>query len=449
MKLNLLVKSIVLIPGSGEYVYVVTNGKQGVKLAINNLKQDFPNVKDINIAISWYASSLDAKNSFVKPLVLDNQDKASQSPWNVGSFSREYAEKVCFTQFKSPCSGGTPSDSSITQLVKFLHEQSFKLTFLPLLLVNLPNNNWRGFITPDSQQSVTKFFQSNGYNDYILHYATLKDTDNRSLISYFENFIIGSELKGLTTYRDFGAAKFSAVVELINLAEEVKDLSPRVQVSYAANGLGEYHHTDGGLYALDDLWCDKNIDFIGISAYFSLLEPGIPPNIQNTFNGFTSGKDADYYMSGNQKIYLEGPTWGAKNLKHWWSSFHYENGRKTCYLPETKPVYILEFGFPSSKLALHTPEAFPSIQDIKAGKFIADNNLQHIGICAALLFFQSQNFINKSFLYAYDARPYNELVAKQSYTDHSLFALGHWFSNKNMQDFECSLPGSDQTYDDL
>jgi hypothetical protein len=449
MKLNQMIKSIVLIPGSGEYVYAVTQANQGVKLAISNLRHQFPNVKDISIAVSWYATSLDAKNSYVLPLKLDNHQKQGFSEWKVAEFSRDKAQRVCFTKDNTPCSGGTPSDSSVIDVVKFLYAQSYKLTFMPLLLVNTANNDWRGSIAPDSPQAVTNFFQINGYNKYILHYATLKDGSGQSLITYFENFIIGSELVGLTTYRDFGNEMFNGVKELINLATKVKELSPHTQISYSANGLGEYHHTSGGLYALDDLWCNKNIDFIGISVYFSLSQKGEKGTILDAFNGFTSGDQADYYMSGNQKVYFDGPTCGAKNMKHWWSNFHYENGQKTCFIPESKPIYILEFGFSSSQFALQRPEAFPSTQDVKTGKFIVDNNLQQTGICATLLFFNSQSFIKKSFLYAFDARPYQEFVTQKKYADHILFHSGHWFNNKGMEHFECALVGSNYDENDL
>ena len=79
-------------------------------------------------------------------------------------------------------------------------------------------------------------------------------TTHDLLKDYVDAFIIGSELIGITSIKD-SANNFPAVLELINLARLVKEIvGSNVQVTYAADW-SEYHHTSGGWYNLDPLFC--------------------------------------------------------------------------------------------------------------------------------------------------------------------------------------------------
>ncbi|MFQ8433711.1 glycoside hydrolase TIM-barrel-like domain-containing protein [Amaricoccus sp. W119] len=98
----------------------------------------------------------------------------------------------------------------------------------------------------------------------ILHYAHLC-----AAAGGVDAFLIGSELRGLTTLRS-DASTYPAVAALVDLASDVRGiLEPDTAISYAADW-SEYfgHHPDDGSgdvrFHLDPLWADPNISFVGI-----------------------------------------------------------------------------------------------------------------------------------------------------------------------------------------
>ena len=157
--------------------------------------------------------------------------------------------------------GGTTSDSSILGFFKELKSRNKKTIFHPKILMDIDNIPSSKLITGNCFDIKSFFTKTNGYNEYIKHYAAL-------LKDYIDVFLIGSELYGLTSIRDENN-NFPAIEELIKLAKNIKEiLGPNVLMSYAAD-YKEYHNIDGW-YALDELWSNENIDFIGINAYFPI-----------------------------------------------------------------------------------------------------------------------------------------------------------------------------------
>jgi len=85
-----------------------------------------------------------------------------------------------------------------------------------------PAYPWRGRITAQSADDVSAFFD-NGYRRMILHYANLC-----AAAGGVESFLIGSELKGLTTSRT-GRGVYPAVAALARLAGDVAAILPNAK----------------------------------------------------------------------------------------------------------------------------------------------------------------------------------------------------------------------------
>ena len=115
-------------------------------------------------------------------------------------------------------------------------------------------------------------------------------------------FLIGSELRGLTTLRS-SATAYPFVAALMTLAAEVKAILPMAKITYAADW-SEYfgHHPQDGsgdvFFHLDPLWASSAIDVIGIDNYFPLTDWRDGRNHLDRLAGAASIYDADYLKSG-------------------------------------------------------------------------------------------------------------------------------------------------------
>ena len=112
-----------------------------------------------------------------------------------------------------------------------------------------------------------------GLRRMILHYAHLC-----AAAGGVDAFLIGSEMRGLTTVRS-GAATYPAVQAFRDLARRraARILGAGTKISYAADW-SEYfgHQPDDGsgdvFFHLDPLWADADIDFVGIDNYMPLSD---------------------------------------------------------------------------------------------------------------------------------------------------------------------------------
>ena len=107
---------------------------------------------------------------------------------------------------------------------------------------------------------------------FVLHYAHLAQAAGG-----VDAFLIGSELRGLTTLRDEDDA-FPFVEELCTLAGDVRAiLGPATKITYGADW-SEYfghHPLDGSgdvYFHLDPLWAHPDIDAVGIDNYMPLSD---------------------------------------------------------------------------------------------------------------------------------------------------------------------------------
>jgi len=449
-----LVKAMVMIPGSGEYVYDTIIQKKSVLLpfgaamstttinshnhyniansihSLNQLQMTCQNVEWISPVVCWFGDNTDARNCTIKPAVEFKDVNLSYSEeWLVAGYNRETAYEITKDNFNNPLYGGSVNDASVVRYLMEIKQRQLNIMFYPMFFLDVPNKPWRGRLTTESRY-VTDFFQKkHGYNDFILHYANLvKD--------HIDAFVIGSELIGLT--RIHNGDNFPAVSELIKLAQLVKQIvGPNVLVTYAADW-SEYHHTEGGWYNLDPLWASPDIDFIGIDAYFPVtkaVSSTITP--EEIANGWANGEGYDYYIdyTDNSKHPLQ-PQYAWKNIRYWWENNHKNpNGEITQWQPRSKLIWFTEFGFPSIDKASNQPNVFFDPKCIDGGiprhsNGSTDFSIQRKAIRAFLEYWRTQEYIGEMFLWTWDARPYPAWPHMKFWKDGNLWEKGHWVNNK-------------------
>lgn len=283
-----LVKSIVMIPGSGEYVYDTKVQEKSVistfgtaisttkinshnhyniansVYSLNQLQTTCENIKWVSPVVCWFGNSLDAKECIIRPAVeFKEKDVKYSEEWIVGKYNRNTAYEITKDEHQHPTYGGSVNDASLIRYLTELQSRRLKIMFNPMFFLDIKGKPWRGTLTCEANYITSFFEREHGYNDFILHYANL-------VKNHVDAFIIGSELVGLTRINNYN--KFPAVDELIKLAHKVKQIvGSDVLVSYAADW-SEYHHTNGGWFNLDPLWASSDIDFVGIDAYFPVTD---------------------------------------------------------------------------------------------------------------------------------------------------------------------------------
>jgi hypothetical protein len=264
------ITGVTMIPGAGEYVYDTVvqtkttgqsnafgvlvqagktetvnqhnlSGKADVLAALDDLQTNLPNNQWVSVVVDWFADSLSPASMNILPAVEFDGTGAAVSPdeWAVGSFTRATAHQILHFSDGSPTFGGTPTDKSIIRVCQELKNRGYKVIFYPQLQVDTITPDakpWRGHITPTSSSDVTAFFTgTNGYNNFVMHYANLS-VGGVALKSVIDAFMIGSELVGLTNYMPTSGS-FPAVTQLVSLAGSVKSAmsGTSVKVTYGAD----------------------------------------------------------------------------------------------------------------------------------------------------------------------------------------------------------------------
>ncbi|MDR3289985.1 MAG: glycoside hydrolase TIM-barrel-like domain-containing protein [Rickettsiales bacterium] len=347
---------------NGELVNINQNNNQNVSdavLSIQQLKKSLPNCNWISPSVAWFCNSLNIANCNIEPK-CDFNTPITFEPytWQVGEKTRLNANVV--NRY-----GGTICDMAIVNYFAYLKEMGFKNMFYPILLMDLADKPWRGYLTGNTNNLATFFTK---YNNFILHYATL-------LQGKVDCFLIGSELIGITKIP-------GAIGYLVNLAAQVKAiLGQNVLVSYTANW-NEYAD-------LGELWSSSFIDFVGINMYIPLTND-IQENITKQ-----SIVDA----------------WSEINLVNF--------GKK---------IWFCEYGFASVNCTSNEPSngVLPDLSDGKINNFA-----QRQAIEATIEFWQDKVYVERMFLYCWDARPYPFFPAKVDiWTDGDDWYRGHWINGK-------------------
>ena len=308
-----------------------TNAVPDIVAALDQLQAAAPNLLSISLVVSWFGTDLRAGNCQITPGVENATKLTTPEIWAVNGVARARAHVISLDATGRTAYGGTPADFSVVQAIKEIKARGLRVTFYPFLLMDIPAGNtlpdpysdnattfeqaaypWRGRITcspaagyagtvDNTAGAATQVsaFMGNaqaadfsvsgeavswtggadwGYRRMILHYAKLC-----AAAGGVDSFLIGSELRGLTTIRDGltianGAASYPVVTALKQLAADAANiLGAGTAISYAADWSEYFGHQpqDGSgdlLYHLDPLWADPNISFIGIDNYLPLSD---------------------------------------------------------------------------------------------------------------------------------------------------------------------------------
>lgn len=455
------IKNINLIPGSGEFVYdtkiqmkvaqedigdkSITYGpaqrmnhhnyssETDFMLSLKQLKTSLPNIEWVSVVVNWFANSLDIKDCKVYPVAEFQYDSVTMpDDWQVGEITRSKAKLISKDDQGNPRYGGTVSDVALLRCVEELRNRGYKVMLYPMLLMDVPNKPWRGYLT-GLPEDVSSFFVE--YNKFILHYLMLFQ-------GKIDGFIIGSEFVGLTRIKD-SSGSYPAISELIKLAEQAKQkLGNNAIVTYAADWT-EYHSSDGW-YNMDELWSSKYIDVIGIDAYFPLTdgrEPTFGYTKHDIERGWTSGEGYDYfYLDSKNKTGKTNYTdsrFAWKNIEKWWSKHHINpDGKTTKWQPKMKKIWFTEYGFPSVDGCSNQPNVFidQSSVDSKYPYYSQGNvdfHAQRTAIDGTLAKWHNSEMVEKMFLWAWDARPYPYFPDLcEVWADCSNWQTGHWIQGK-------------------
>ncbi len=315
------------------------------------------------------------------------------------------------------------------------------------------------------------------YRRFILHFAKLAQISGG-----VDRFAIGSEMVGLTTLRGVNHS-YPAVQKLVELAGDVRTILPgHTAMTYAADW-SEYfgHHTgDDVSFHLDPLWSSDAIDAIGIDAYFPLSDwrdggAHVDADVAEDIYDMTylksqmeGGEGYDYFYASHadRERQLRSPiTDGAagkpwvfryKDLRNWWSQPHYNRRggmeliTPTAWVPESKPIWLMEIGCPAIDKGANQPNVF---YDMKSGdsKYpyysnASRDDLMQRRYLEAFLSYWSEDgqnnptsavyagpMINTDMinLWAWDARPFPDFPARGSvWSDGENWQLGHWLTGR-------------------
>lgn len=427
-RLRYELKGFVMIPGCREFVLDpwFSMGKKAPK-SLQELRKDFPFAEWVSPVVAWFGTSLDIKECKIKPGYDQNYPEALLNMWQVGGFDRNNAYPLSLNNFGNTNYGGSINDVSVRQYLKLLKAVGLKIAFYPLLMLDVEGKIWRGRLSGDAES--VELFYSNEYEPFILHYAKLTKP-------FANAFIIGSELVALTKIHDSNYI-FPFIEKLIELAGKVREiLGPDVKVTYAADW-SEYYSSDGVQRPLDKLWACKDIDMVGIDAYFPLTDLNqVRITEEQIRKGWESGEGWDYYYEDKTKtFYKEGEYWNCwKNLEYWWNSEHWVGNCKTPWAPQMKPIWFTEFGFPSVDKASNQPNVFYDMSSKESafpkhsqGKI--DYAIQKNAILATLDFCKDSKFIEQIFYWCWDARG-SGWAFNDCYADGRNWAKGHWIDGK-------------------
>lgn len=304
------VRAVVMIPGSGEFVYATepvtrrvglgqteaenahtVQGDTDWSVSLDQLAATLPNAGAVSLVVSWFGTDLRADHCQIRPAV-DNDDKAtSPLTWRVAGLSRATAPLVSHHDGR-PAYGGTPSDQTVVAAIQDLKSRGYAVTLNPFILMDVPHQSelaspydpastqsaypWRGRITVDPAPTVTgspdltsaaadqiaSFVGAAASSDFAISgsqvvYDGPAEWSFRRMILHYahlavaaggvDGFILCSELRGLTQARS-SAAVYPFVDALVALAAEVRTvLGPDTKITYGADW-SEYfgHHPQDG-----------------------------------------------------------------------------------------------------------------------------------------------------------------------------------------------------------
>ncbi|SDB31637.1 baseplate multidomain protein megatron [Bauldia litoralis] len=545
------VRAVTMIPGATEFGYSPTSVKEikspGHKVpltrhtdrrhtdwdtSLSELKSLCPNLERVGLVVAWFGNDLRANHCTIKPAVT-NRDIKTTVDWKAGGLTRATARLVSQYQGK-PAYGGTPSDASVIAAIRNLDNNGLKITFIPFVMMDIAAGNgltdpyggaeqgaypWRGVITgsrapgvdgtPDqtatAADQIDAFVGTASPGDFALDgdtvvYSGPDEWSFRRLILHnawlckaaggVDAFLLGSELRGLTTLRS-GTSSYPFVEALVDLAADVRDvLGPSVKLSYGADWTEYFGHqpADGSgdvHFHLDPLWASDDIDAVAIDNYMPLADWRDGSDHADAAI-WENGRSADYFRAnvaageGFDWFYASpgdrdaqtrtaitdgayGKPWvfRYKDLKSWWRNQHrnrpggVEAGSPTGWVPESKPFWFTELGCPAVDKGANQPNVFLDPKSSASASpcystGARDDLVQRRFLEAALSFFDpthaayagDSNPVSSVYggrmvkegmthLWTWDARPYPAFpYLTDVWSDGENWTLGHWLTGR-------------------
>jgi hypothetical protein len=317
------------------------------------------------------------------------------------------------------------------------------------------------------------------FRRFILHYAHLAQAAGG-----VDSFILGSELVGLTTLRD-SPSSYPAVASLRALAQDVRGiLGSDPILTYAADWT-EYagHRPQDGtgdlFFHLDPLWADPAISVVGVDWYPPLadwrdgahLDAEIAPGADDYayLSERIEGGEAHawYYASPQARADqlrtpitdgAQGKPWvfRAKDLRGFWTNHHHdrpggvEAAAPTAWIPQSKPIWLVELGCPAIDKGANSPNLFVDDKSSESAwppfsNGARDDLIQRRVLEAYLNYWSLDGNANPVsaldgrrmidpdgiHLWCWDARPYPAFPARpEVWADASAWRLGHWLNGR-------------------
>ncbi|MCB1494163.1 MAG: glycoside hydrolase/phage tail family protein [Bauldia sp.] len=545
------IRAVTMIPGATEFGYSPTSVKEikspGHKVpltrhtdrrstdwdaSVADLTALCPNLERVGLVAAWFGDDLRANHCTIKPGVTD-RDIETTVAWGTAGLGRATARLV--SQYKGkPAYGGTPSDATVVAALRDLDDRGLKVTFIPFIMMDIAEDNgltdpyggaeqgaypWRGMITgsrapgisgsPDKTSTaadqVDALVGTAAPGDFSLSgdtvvYSGPDEWSFRRLILHYawlckaaggvDAFLLGSELRGLTTLRS-ATSTYPFVDALVDLAADVRSvLGPSVKLSYGADWTEYFgHQPDDGSgdvhFHLDPLWASDDIDAVAIDNYMPLadwrdgsdhLDAGSWDDGRSA--GYfranvAAGEGFDWYYASDADRDAQtrtaitdgayGKPWvfRYKDLKSWWSNQHHdrpggvEAAGATDWVPEAKPFWFTELGCPAVDKGANQPNVFPDKKSSASAipwysTGARDDLVQRRFLEAALSFFDpthddyaaGSNPVSAVYgdrmvdpdmthLWTWDARPYPAFpYLTDVWSDGANWTTGHWLTGR-------------------
>ncbi len=539
------IKAVCLIPGAGEFVYATEpvfrysgpgqevaenvhaeRDRANLLVSLDQLAADLPNCETVMLVVAWFGDDLRCGECQIRPGVEIAAKQNTPHAWHGGDVERA-AARLISQHDGAPAFGGTPSDRSVLQAIAELKLRGYKVGLYPFLMMDIPVGNalpdpyggdsqaaypWRGRITvapaagqPSSadqtsaaSEQIDAFFGTAepsdfgavtqgsptytgpsewSYRRFILHNAKL------AAEAGVDVFVIGSELRGLTTARD-SATTFPTVAAMQSLASDVRSmLGVETTITYAADWseyLGHQPQDGSGdvLFHLDPLWADDNIDVVGIDWYPPLsdwragathLEAEttssiyVPDYLQSRIEGgeafewyYVSPEDRDAQVRTpiTDGAHEEAWIYRAKDVRSFWSNAHHNrpggvrDSDPTVWAPESKPIWLMELGCPAIDKGANEPNVFidakssenaephysTGARDDLIQRRTLEAYLRHWDVDSdanPLPSLTGKPMIEQVTLWAWDARPYPAFPARADvWADGASWRRGHWLTGR-------------------
>ncbi|MBC2884747.1 glycoside hydrolase/phage tail family protein [Ochrobactrum sp. CM-21-5] len=522
-------RAVALIPGSTEFGLMpdpvndepvpgekrwinrnATRARSDWNGALDELQALCPDLRHVAIVLPWFGDDLRAGHCRIRPGVTELEARKPSHVWKVEEVSRAQAHFIS-RNGEGAAYGGTPSDASVIAAIRDAKARGLGVTLYPFIMMDIPAGNtlpspyggtgqpvypWRGRITchpaigsqmtpdktPAAAEQVAAFVNGEwGYRRFLRHCADLAVAAGG-----VDAFLIGSELRGLTSIRD-GRDSFPFVSHLCTLAAEIHGkLGARCRITYGADwseyfGYQAQDGTDDLFFNLDPLWSHPAIDAVGIDNYMPLadwrdndLDNGNPDRFETACDldglarNIVSGEGYDwYYASAEDRAArrrtpitdgMAGKPWvyRYKDLNAWWSNPHYnriggaEAAQPTGWVPMSKPFWFTELGCPAADKGPNQPNVFPDPKSSEnATPYFSNGSRSDIAmnrfLRAHYRHWQSGGTANpvspvyggpmldseRIYLWAWDTRPFPEFpLCADVWGDTANWRLGHWLNGR-------------------